>query len=103
MFAQAMIHGKPKKNILTIPQQALIATGERESVIKALGDGRFKPVDVKTGMRSQGEIEILSGLKSGDQIVLSGQFLIDSEANLQASFLRFSEAGQQPPPGGHQH
>jgi len=102
MFAQAVIHGKPKKNILTIPQQALLATGERESVIKALGDGRFKPVDVKTGMRSQGEIEILAGLKSGDQIVLSGQFLLDSEANLQASFLRFSEAGQQMPPA-HQH
>ncbi|EDN68112.1 Secretion protein HlyD [Beggiatoa sp. PS] len=104
MFAEVIIHSQPKKNILTIPQQALIMTGERESVIKALGDGRFKPVDVKTGMRSQGEIEILSGLKSGDKIVLSGQFLIDSEANLQASFLRFSEAGQQQqPPSAHQH
>jgi len=97
MFAQAVIHGKPKKNVLKIPQAALIVTGERESVIKALGDGRFKPVDVKTGMRSQGEVEILSGLKKGERIVLSGQFLIDSEANLQASFLRFSEVGQQPP------
>ncbi|MEK8018975.1 MAG: efflux RND transporter periplasmic adaptor subunit [Candidatus Parabeggiatoa sp.] len=97
MFAQAVIHGKPNKNVLKIPQAALIVTGERESVIKALGDGRFKPVDVKTGMRSQGEVEILSGLKKGNRIVLSGQFLIDSEANLQASFLRFSEVGQQPP------
>lgn len=97
MFAQAIIHGKPNKNVLKIPQPALIITGERETVIKALGDGRFKPVEVKTGMRSQGEIEILSGLNQGDRIVLSGQFLIDSEANLQASFLRFSEVGQ------HQH
>jgi len=95
MFTQVVIHGKPKKNVLKIPQPALIVTGERESVIVALGDGRFKPVDVKTGMRSQGEVEILSGLKKDDQIVLSGQFLIDSEANLQASFLRFSEAGHQ--------
>lgn len=45
-------------------------------------------------IRSQGEVEILSGLKPGDRIVLSGQFLIDSEANRQV-FLRFSEAGQQ--------
>ncbi|KHD08020.1 RND transporter [Candidatus Thiomargarita nelsonii] len=96
MFAQAEIHGKPKGEVLKIPRQALIVTGERESVIVALGDGRFKPVDVKTGMRSQGEVEILSGLKKDERIVLSGQFLIDSEANLQASFLRFSG-------GGHQH
>jgi len=94
MFAQVVIHGKPKKNVLKIPQQALIVTGERESVINALGDGKFKPVDVKTGMRSQGEVEILSGLKKGNRIVLSGQFLIDSEANLQASFLRFSAVHQ---------
>ncbi|HEW98050.1 MAG TPA: efflux RND transporter periplasmic adaptor subunit [Beggiatoa sp.] len=102
MFAQVEIHGKPKKKVLKIPRQALIVTGERESVIVALGKGRFKPVDVKTGMRSQGEVEILSGLKKGNRIVLSGQFLIDSEANLQASFLRFSEAGQQSPQT-HQH
>jgi len=95
MFAQAEIHGKPKGDVLKIPRQALIVTGERESVIVALGDGRFKPVDVKTGMRSQGDVEILSGLKKDERIVLSGQFLIDSEANLQASFLRFSEAGHQ--------
>jgi len=95
MFAQAEIYGKPKRDVLKIPRQALIVTGERESVIVALGDGRFKPVDIETGMRSQGEVEILSGLKRDDRIVLSGQFLIDSEANLQASFLRFSEVGHQ--------
>jgi Cu(I)/Ag(I) efflux system membrane fusion protein len=94
MFAFVAIHGKPKGGVLKIPQQALIVTGERESVIVDLGKGRFKPVDVKTGMRSQGEVEILSGLKKKNRIVLSGQFLIDSEANLQASFLRFSAAGQ---------
>ena len=91
MFAEVVIYGGPKRDILKIPQLALIVTGERESVVVALGEGQFKPVDVKTGMRSQGEIEILSGLKAGDRIVLSGQFLIDSEANLQASFLRFGE------------
>lgn len=95
MFAQVVIDGLPKKNVIKIPQPALIVTGERESVITALGDGQFKPVDVKIGMRSQGEVEILSGLKKGDRIVLSGQFLIDSEANLQASFLRLTD--------GHQH
>ena len=102
MFAQAIIESKPKQGILTIPKQALIVTGERQSVIVALSEGRFKPVDVKTGIRSHGKVEILSGLKSGERIVLSGQFLLDSEANLQASFLRFGEAEQQSPKG-HQH
>jgi len=96
MFAQAMINGKPKVGSLAIPRQALIVTGERESVIVALSEGRFKPVDVKTGMRSHGQVEILAGLKAGENIVLSGQFLIDSEANLQASFLRFEGIPQQP-------
>ena len=90
MFAQATIYTDPLNDVLKIPREALIVTGERESVILALGEGRFQPVDVVSGMRSEGEVEIVSGLKEGDQIVVSGQFLIDSEANLQASFSRFS-------------
>ena len=89
MFAQVRIYGGPKKDVLKIPREALIVTGERESVILDLGHGKFKPVDVTTGMRSQGEVEILKGLKKGQKIVVSGQFLIDSEASLQASFRRF--------------
>ena len=88
MFAEVRIFGGPKKNILTIPREALIVTGERESVVLDLGEGKYQPVDVVTGMRSQGQVEILSGIKEGDSVVVSGQFLIDSEANLQASFRR---------------
>ncbi|WP_353571409.1 efflux RND transporter periplasmic adaptor subunit [Candidatus Albibeggiatoa sp. nov. BB20] len=95
MFAQAVIYGGAKPNILKIDRQALIVTGEREAVVLALGDGKFKSVDVKTGMRNKDEVEILSGLKAGDKIVMSGQFLIDSEANLQASFMRMGDAEKQ--------
>lgn len=95
MFAEVRIFGGPKKNVVKIPREALIVTGERESVVKDLGDGRFQPVDVVTGMISGGEVEILSGLAPGDRIVASGQFLIDSEANLQASFSRMGSAGEQ--------
>jgi len=91
MFAKVDIYGGPKKEVLKIPRQALIMTGERESVVLALGEGKFKPVDVKTGMRSGDEVEILEGLKEDDRIVTSGQFLIDSEANLQASFMRLNK------------
>ena len=93
MFAQVVIHGSPKKHVLKLPSEALIVTGERESVVMALGAGRFRPVDVVTGMQQGDQVEILSGLHEDDEIVASGQFLINSESSLQASFMRMSGAG----------
>ncbi|MGD2117510.1 MAG: efflux RND transporter periplasmic adaptor subunit [Chromatiales bacterium] len=90
MFAQVTIYGGPKHEALVIPKQALIVTGQRKAVIKRLGENRFKPVDVVTGMHSGDQVEILNGLKQDDEIVVSGQFLIDSESSLQASFSRLS-------------
>ncbi len=106
MFANVVIHGGAKRGVLKIPTEALILTGARESVIKAHGDGRFQPVDVETGMRSDAEVEILSGLDEGDEIVVSGQFLIDSESSLRASFRRLEEGTAQSPAttgGAHVH
>ncbi|WPL19684.1 Cation efflux system protein CusB precursor [Thiorhodovibrio winogradskyi] len=96
MFADIEIFGGPKRDVLKIPAEALILTGEREAVVLALGDGRFQPVDVVTGMQRAGEVEILSGLEAGDRVVTSGQFLIDSESNLQASFQRLAEPEPEP-------
>ena len=90
MFAEVRIFGGPKKDLLKIPREALIVTGERESVVMDLGNGKYQPVDVVSGMHSNDEVEIISGLKENDRIVTSGQFLIDSEANLQASFSRLN-------------
>ena len=98
MFAEAAIYGGPKREVLAVPAEALIETGKRTSVVLALGDGRFQPVDVVTGMASNGQVEILSGLDAGDEVVVSGQFLIDSESSLQASFLRMDQVEQTPPP-----
>ncbi len=91
MFTEVVIYGGAKKNTLTMPREALIVTGEREIAVKALGKGRFQPMDVVTGMQHSGKVEILAGLEEGDEVVVSGQFLIDSESSLQASFLRMSE------------
>ena len=91
MFAEVVIYGGPKHDILVIPSEAIIETGERTSVVKALGNGKFQPVDVVVGIKRNGKSEILNGLKPGDEIVLSGQFLLDSESSLQASFMRMSE------------
>jgi Cu(I)/Ag(I) efflux system membrane fusion protein len=90
MFAEVVVYGGPRRNVLRIPREALIVTGERETVVKALGEGRFQPVDVVTGMKRAGQVEVLSGLEEGDEVVVSGQFLIDSESSLRASFLRMA-------------
>ncbi len=93
MFADVTILGEAKRDALKIPREALIPTGERETVVKALGGGRFQPVDVVSGMQRGEAAEILSGLTEGDEVVVSGQFLIDSESSLRASYLRMSPAG----------
>ncbi len=91
MFVEAVIFGGPKRDVLILPREALILSGERELVVKALGDGRYQPVEITTGMWRGNEVELLSGLAEDDAIVVSGQFLIDSESNLQASLRRMSE------------
>jgi len=97
MYAQVTIFDDAQQDILKIPREALIETGNRTSVIKSLGDGLFMPVDVVAGFRSDGEVEIKSGLHEGDLVVTSGQFLIDSEANLRASFRRLGHSHETPP------
>jgi Cu(I)/Ag(I) efflux system membrane fusion protein len=92
MFADVVIYGGPKREVLAVPTESVIETGRRASVVLALGEGRFQPVDVVTGMRGDGLIEILSGIRAGDRVVTSGQFLIDSESSLQASFVRMAES-----------
>ncbi len=94
MLAKAVIYGGPTWADIRIPREALIRTGQRQSVIKVLEDGGFQPVDVEVLMQSGNHVKLKTdkGLKEGDKIVISGQFLLDSESNLQASFLRFQKA-----------
>lgn len=91
MYADVTIAGAPAKNVLTIPAEALIRTGDQNNrVILALGNGRFRAQPVTPGIQSGGRVAILSGLKAGEAVVTSGQFLIDSDASLNASLQRLS-------------
>lgn len=92
MYANVRIFAGPQDGVLSVPQQALIRGGRTDRVIVALDDGRFRAVDVVAGLESGDMIEIREGLKEGDRVVVSGQFLIDSEANIQASALRMQSA-----------
>jgi Cu(I)/Ag(I) efflux system membrane fusion protein len=91
MYADVHIYAGPKHDVLSIPREALIRTGHSERVVLALGDGRFSAREVIAGIESGDRVEIVSGLAEGDAVVVSGQFLIDSEASLKASFLRMGE------------
>lgn len=75
---------------LTVPSEAVLRNTEGEHVIVALGNGKFQARGVTTGAISAGRTEILSGLEDGDDVVVSAQFLIDSESSLQESLGKLS-------------
>jgi Cu(I)/Ag(I) efflux system membrane fusion protein len=73
---------------IVVPSEAVIVTGDRSVVIVAGEKGSFDVANVSTGVEQDGRTPILSGLKEGQSIVLSGQFLIDSEASLTSTVNR---------------
>ena len=75
---------------VVIPREALIRTGRSERVILALGDGQYQPAEVVSGQEIGDNIEIVSGLHAGEKIVVSSQFLLDSEASLRGTLLRLT-------------
>lgn len=88
MFAHVSISGQSRKNILMVPRDTVIRTGDEDRVVLITADGLFQPTTVVVGEESSGMIEIISGLAKNDTVVSSGQFLIDSESNLQAALKR---------------
>jgi Cu(I)/Ag(I) efflux system membrane fusion protein len=97
MFADVEINagaGEPPR--LSVPTSAVIDSGARQVVLIDRGEGRFEPRAVKLGMRSDGFVEVLDGLKEGEHIVVAANFLIDAESNLKAALAGFS-AEQKPP------
>ena len=83
---------------LVVPSEAVISTGARSVVITAKEGGSFDVVDVSTGLEEDGKTPILSGLHEGESVVLSGQFLIDSEANLKSTVDRLKAGSSQAMP-----
>ena len=90
MFTEVTINSETKEPVLQIPQQALIRTENSNRVVVSLDDGKFKSVNVKTGRVTNNKAEIIEGLKEGDKVVYSGQFMIDSESSIDSDFQRFS-------------
>jgi Cu(I)/Ag(I) efflux system membrane fusion protein len=85
--------------VLVIPTEALITTGDQQRVIVAQGGGHFRPLAVSIGRSVAGQTEITSGLKGDEQVVVSAQFLIDSEASLAGALDRLSVPTNGPSQG----
>lgn len=98
MFVSLEFSGPASAPQLAVPSEALITTGERTAVIVAREDGGFDVADVTVGTEADGKTAILSGLTEGQSIVLSGQFLIDSEASLKSTVTRLSAAAAEGTP-----
>lgn len=90
MYANVVLTAPPLSSVLAIPQSALIRSSAGDRVVLALGEGRFRPASVLAGIETDGQVQIVSGLEAGERVVTSGQFLIDSEASLDAGLLRLT-------------
>ena len=85
MFVTVHFAPRTLQGVLLVPSEAVIETGTRRVVILAEGAGSFRPVNVETGSEGDGHTEIRSGLTAGQTVVVSGQFLLDSEASLKGT------------------
>lgn len=89
MYGNVML-ASATHDALSVPSESVIATGIRKVVIVRQENG-FRPVEVETGQERDGHTEILKGLAAGDEVVASGQFLIDSEASLSGVLTRLKQ------------
>ena len=102
MFADVSLHNTLDEPAILAPREAVMNTGERSIAFVSLGQGRFEPRDVRTGVAVDGDrVEVLAGLEPGELVVTSGQFLLDSEASVRESLARMVQgqpAGPAKPP-----
>jgi Cu(I)/Ag(I) efflux system membrane fusion protein len=90
MFAELRLHAGDDTPRLWVPSEAIIRSGTRNLVIVAAATNRFEPTEVQIGSEAGGKTVVLSGLKEGQKVVASGQFLIDSEASLRGVLMRLN-------------
>lgn len=94
MYAEVAIDGPARAAQVLVPTEAVIATGTRRVVIVAEGQGRFRAQEVRTGIEADGQTVVREGVREGERVVASGQFLIDSEASLRGALARLQGQGE---------
>jgi len=96
MFARVTIFGNESEPVLHVPREAVIRGGSIDRVVLALGQGQFRAQPVELGIEVGDRVEIRSGLSDGDRVVTSGQFLIDSESNIDSALARMDPSLEMP-------
>lgn len=96
MFASVELAAGPRRKALAVPASAVIDSGVRRIVLVQLAEGRFEPRAVEVGMRADDYVEILSGVKAGEPVVVAANFLIDAESNLRAAITGMGPDAQAP-------
>ena len=90
MFAQVVIHNDSQEPTLLVPKDAVIRTGTQDRVVLVVGKGQYKSVEVNLGQVTNAFAQILGGVEVGEQVVVSAQFLLDSESSIHSDFMRMS-------------
>ncbi|MFQ5346166.1 MAG: efflux RND transporter periplasmic adaptor subunit, partial [Mariprofundus sp.] len=94
MFANVTVKARRQVNAVVVPSEAIVRTGEQEQVFVQREPGKYSPRKVVIGIDSDGQAQILEGLKAGEVVVTSSQFLIDSESKLKEATAKMLEAGK---------
>jgi membrane fusion protein, copper/silver efflux system len=103
MFATVELRAELEPEALLVPDMAILRSGDKNTVFVALEDGRFDPRRVTIGARGENDqIQVLSGLKEGERVVTSGQFMLDSESQLREAIQKMlNPASASATPGEH--
>lgn len=101
-FSNVILKAATQLDAIVIPSEALIRTGKRTAVFIVRGPGRFEPREVEVGIISSQEVQIISGLKAGDEVVTSGQFLLDSESKLNEVIAKMMAPDREEPAAEHE-
>ena len=98
MYAQVDVQLGSGAPVLTVTDSAVIDSGKRQIVLVQRGEGRFEPREIRIGARGDNLVEVLGGLKAGDEVVVAANFLIDAESNLRAALGAFGPGGEPAAP-----
>ena len=92
MYANVRIEAQSTRDALTIPADAVLNSGSGKHVFVALGEGKFAPREIKTGLEGEnGRVQVLEGVQEGEQVVTSAQFMLDSESKLREAIQKMTE------------
>jgi len=95
MYANIVLHASRQIDAVTVPAEAVVRSGAREIVFVVTGPGKFAPRQIRLGVSSEGQTQVMDGLQAGEEVVVSAQFLIDSESKLREAVSKMLEAGKK--------